>query len=175
MLTRLALFAPVTGAELELVQINGRESRLRRALRIPDLPWDLVLIDCAGRLDKVQRASLAVGLAAMLMAVTVGVFIGAVAGMALGEVVTTRGGQDAFLGVYREALDTAHAYGIHAERIVIDHERFYLPPSADEVKRAEFRAAVAGLVYVLVVYPQTEGPGEHLGAFDGAQIWRHHH
>ncbi len=36
----------LTGAELELVQINGRESRLRRALRIPDLPWDLVLIDC---------------------------------------------------------------------------------------------------------------------------------
>lgn len=70
----------------------------------------------------------------------------AVAGTALGEVVTMRRGQDAFLGVYREALDTAHAYGIHAERIVIDHERFYLPPSADEVTRAEFRAAVAGLV-----------------------------
>ncbi|MEZ5648734.1 MAG: ParA family protein [Alphaproteobacteria bacterium] len=36
----------LTGAELELIQISGRESRLRRALRLTDLPWDLVLIDC---------------------------------------------------------------------------------------------------------------------------------
>ncbi|MBK8961274.1 MAG: 2-dehydropantoate 2-reductase [Proteobacteria bacterium] len=70
----------------------------------------------------------------------------AVANTVLGELVVTPSGQEAFLGVYREALDTAHAYGIHEERIVIDHARFYLPRDAGPVTRAACRDAVAGLV-----------------------------
>lgn len=69
----------------------------------------------------------------------------AISGLLLGEVVATEHGQHAFLGIYREALDTARAYGISLERIVIDHSRFYLPHGADAATIAEHRAAVAGL------------------------------
>ena len=54
-------------------------------------------------------------------------------------------GQRAFLGIYREALDTAHARGISVERIVIEHARFYAPHDADAETLAVHCTAVAGL------------------------------
>ena len=69
----------------------------------------------------------------------------AVSGQLFGEVVVTAVGQRAFLGIYREALDTAHARGISVERIVIEHARFYAPHDADAETLAVHCTAVAGL------------------------------
>lgn len=68
-----------------------------------------------------------------------------VSGLVLGELVSQTLGQALFLAVYREALDTAHAYGITLERIVIDHPRFYLVQGAGATERAERMTAVGRL------------------------------
>lgn len=64
-------------------------------------------------------------------------------GLLFGELVSRTLGQTLFLAVYREALDTAHAYGVTLERTVIDHPRFYLPLDASASLRAQHMAAVA--------------------------------
>jgi len=60
---------------------------------------------------------------------------GALTGEPLGTMLRDRGVRAAFLGIYREVLDTARARGITPEAVTMDPYRLYLPRDAGRIRR----------------------------------------
>jgi 2-dehydropantoate 2-reductase len=60
---------------------------------------------------------------------------GALTGQALGAMLRHRAVRSAFLGIYREVMDTARALGVQPERIAADPWLLYLPRDAGAVTR----------------------------------------
>jgi 2-dehydropantoate 2-reductase len=56
--------------------------------------------------------------------------IGALAGESLGHLLKDERGRRAFLGIYREVIDTALALGVRLERIAVDPMLLYVPSDA---------------------------------------------
>jgi 2-dehydropantoate 2-reductase len=61
---------------------------------------------------------------------------GALTGETLGQMLRHGGARRAFLGVYREVVDTAEAQGIELERIAANPRLLYLPADAGPLRRA---------------------------------------
>lgn len=132
---RPGIYERTSGGATHIGELDGTGSR--RVRRLGEL------LDCATRVDVNLniRGALWSKLAINCCITT----LGALSGQTLGDMLARSLGRRAFLHIYREVVDTAHAAGVRLESIATDPMRLYVPADASAPGRL-WKSALVRLV-----------------------------